>query len=51
MTLILGLVLALMTLLLYAEFGELRQALLILGVVPLAPLGGLDRAAATGTTT
>jgi len=41
LTLILGLVLGLMCLLLYAEFGKLRQALLILGVVPLAALGGL----------
>jgi heavy metal efflux system protein len=41
LTLILGLALGLMTLLLYAEFGKLRQALLILGVVPLATLGGL----------
>jgi cobalt-zinc-cadmium resistance protein CzcA len=40
-TSILGLVLAVMLLLLYAEFGKLRQALLILGVVPLAALGGL----------
>jgi heavy metal efflux system protein len=41
LTLIMGLVLALMTLLLYAEFGKLRQALLVLGVVPLAAMGGL----------
>jgi cobalt-zinc-cadmium resistance protein CzcA len=40
-TLILGLVLAVMLLLLYTEFGKLRQAVLILGVVPLAALGGL----------
>jgi cobalt-zinc-cadmium resistance protein CzcA len=40
-TLILGLVLGVMLLLLYTEFGRLRQALLILGVVPLATLGGL----------
>jgi heavy metal efflux system protein len=40
-TLILGLVLGVMTLLLYTEFGKLRQALLILGIVPLATLGGL----------
>jgi cobalt-zinc-cadmium resistance protein CzcA len=39
--LILGLVLAVMLLLLYTEFGKLRQAVLILGVVPLAALGGL----------
>ena len=30
-----------MMVLLYAEFGVLRQVLLILGVVPLATLGGL----------
>jgi cobalt-zinc-cadmium resistance protein CzcA len=41
LTLVLGLVLGLMCLLLFAEFGKLRQALLILGVVPLATLGGL----------
>src|SRR5215831_14287495 len=39
--LILGLVLGVMTLLLYTEFGKLRQAVLILGIVPLATLGGL----------
>ena len=36
--------------LLYAEFGVLRQVLLILGVVPLATLGGLIALHATGTT-
>jgi len=41
MVLILGLVLGLMMIFLYAEFGRLRQTLLILGVVPLATLGGL----------
>jgi cobalt-zinc-cadmium resistance protein CzcA len=41
LTLILGLVLGLMTLLLFTEFGKLRQALLILGIVPLAAFGGL----------
>src|SRR5580700_8125974 len=40
-TLILGLVLGVMLLLLYTEFGRLRQALLILGILPLATLGGL----------
>jgi heavy metal efflux system protein len=40
-TLILGLVLGIMTILLYTEFGALRQALMILGIVPLATLGGL----------
>src|SRR5215475_850967 len=49
-TLILGLVLALMTLLLYTEFGKLRQALLILGIVPLAALGGLLALFITGET-
>src|SRR5215468_254515 len=49
-TLILGLVLALMTLLLYTEFGKLRQALLILGIVPLAALGGLFALFVTGET-
>jgi cobalt-zinc-cadmium resistance protein CzcA len=36
--------------LLYAEFGALRQVLLIIGVVPLATLGGLIALHATGTT-
>ena len=40
-TLVIGLVLGLMLLLLFTEFGKLRQALLILGMVPLATLGGL----------
>src|SRR5215470_7398175 len=48
--LILGLVLALMTLLLYTEFGKLRQAFLILGIVPLAALGGLLALFVTGET-
>jgi heavy metal efflux system protein len=38
---VLGLVLAIMAVLLFAEFGKLRQALLVLAVVPLATLGGL----------
>jgi cobalt-zinc-cadmium resistance protein CzcA len=38
---VLGMVLAIMALLLMAEFGKLRQALLVLAVVPLAALGGL----------
>ena len=50
LVLILGLVLALMALLLFAEFGKLRQALLILGVVPLATLGGLIALVFTGET-
>jgi cobalt-zinc-cadmium resistance protein CzcA len=48
--LIMGLVLGLMIVLLYAGFGSLRQALLILGVVPLATLGGLIAIHVTGTT-
>jgi cobalt-zinc-cadmium resistance protein CzcA len=48
--LIMGLVLGLMIVLLYAGFGSLRQALLILGVVPLAALGGLIAIPVTGTT-
>jgi cobalt-zinc-cadmium resistance protein CzcA len=39
-----------MTLLLYTEFGQLRQALLILGIVPLATLGGLIALFVTGET-
>ncbi|MFC5473893.1 efflux RND transporter permease subunit [Paraherbaspirillum soli] len=39
--LVFGLVLGLMAIILYAGFGKLRQALLILGGVPLAALGGL----------
>jgi heavy metal efflux system protein len=39
-----------MTLLLYTEFGKLRQALLILGIVPLAALGGLLALVVTGET-
>src|SRR5204862_7449597 len=48
--LILRLVLGLMVLLLYTEFGTLRQALLILGIVPLATLGGLIALFVTGET-
>ena len=50
LTLIMGLVLALMLLFLFAEFGKLRQAALILGVVPLATLGGLVALRVTGET-
>jgi cobalt-zinc-cadmium resistance protein CzcA len=50
LVLILGLVLGLMVVLLYAGFGVLRQALLVLGAVPLATLGGLIALHATGTT-
>jgi cobalt-zinc-cadmium resistance protein CzcA len=48
--LILAMILGLMIVLLYAGFGVFRQALLILGVVPLATLGGLIALQATGTT-
>ena len=48
--LILGLILGLMIILLYAEFGLLRQVILILGVVPLATLGGLVALHVTGVT-
>jgi cobalt-zinc-cadmium resistance protein CzcA len=48
--LIIGMVLAAMMVLLYAEFGLLRQVFLILGVVPLATVGGLIALHATGTT-
>jgi cobalt-zinc-cadmium resistance protein CzcA len=50
LVLILGLVLGLMVVLLYAGFGVLRQALLVLGAVPLATLGGLIALHTTGTT-
>src|SRR5450759_1669532 len=39
-----------MMVLLYAEFGVLRQVLLVIGVVPLATLGGLIALHVTGTT-
>jgi heavy metal efflux system protein len=48
--LIIALALATMVVLLYAEFGALRQVLLIIGVVPLATLGGLIALHLTGTT-
>ncbi len=48
--LIIGLILGLMIVLLYAEFGALRHVALILGVVPLATLGGLIALYVTGTT-
>jgi heavy metal efflux system protein len=50
LVLILGLVIGLMTLLLFAEFGRLRQAVMILCVVPLATLGGLIALLITGET-
>jgi heavy metal efflux system protein len=49
-TIVLGLVVGLMMLLLYAEFGTLRQAFLILGILPLATLGGLIALYVTGET-
>jgi len=48
--LIFGLMLGLMIVLLYAEFAALRHVALILGVVPLATLGGLIALHATGVT-
>jgi cobalt-zinc-cadmium resistance protein CzcA len=48
--LIVGIALASMMVLLYAEFGVLRQVFLIVGVVPLATLGGLIALRVTGTT-
>jgi len=48
--LIAAMILGLMIVLLYAGFGILRQALLVLGAVPLATLGGLIALHATGTT-
>ncbi len=50
LVLILGLILGLMVVLLFAEFGALRQVALILGVVPLATLGGLIALHVTGVT-
>ena len=38
---VMGMMLAIMLVLLYGEFGKLRQALLVLLVVPMATLGGL----------
>jgi cobalt-zinc-cadmium resistance protein CzcA len=48
--LVLALALSLMLIFLYAEFGKIRQALLILGIVPLATLGGLIALHITGET-
>src|SRR5208283_6212438 len=45
-----GIVLALMAVFLFSEFGKMRQAILILGVVPLATLGGLVALHVTGET-
>ena len=47
---ILGVMLLMMGLLLYFQFNKLRQAALILGVVPLATLGGLIALHVTGET-
>ncbi|MFI4940316.1 MAG: efflux RND transporter permease subunit [Burkholderiales bacterium] len=47
---ILGAVLFVMAVLLFFQFGKIRQALLILGVVPMATLGGLIAVHATGET-
>jgi cobalt-zinc-cadmium resistance protein CzcA len=48
--LILGIVLSLMVVFLFAEFGKMRQTILILMVVPLATLGGLIALHITGET-
>jgi len=48
--LILGVIRGLMIVLLYAQFGLLRQVALVLGVVPLATLGGLLALHLTGVT-
>ncbi len=50
MVFILGLMLALMAVFLYTGLGNFRQALLTLGTVPLAALGGLVALAVTGNT-
>ena len=48
--LILGIVLSLMVVFLFAQFGKMRQTILILMVVPLATLGGLIALHLTGET-
>jgi cobalt-zinc-cadmium resistance protein CzcA len=48
--LIIGLILGMMVVLLYAGFGTMRHVVLILGVVPLATLGGLIALHVTGVT-
>ncbi|MBL1258863.1 efflux RND transporter permease subunit [Methylocystis sp. Sn-Cys] len=50
LTTIVGIVLVLMLLILYFAFGKLRNAALILGIVPLAALGGLLALHETGET-
>lgn len=47
---ILALVFALMAVLLFFQFGKVRQTILVLGVVPLAALGGLIALRLTGET-
>ena len=47
---IIGAMLAIMTLILFIAFGRLRNVVLILGTVPLATLGGLIALHLTGTT-
>jgi len=48
LVLIMGLVLSLMLVFLFANFGKIRQAALVLGAVPLAALGGLIALRVTG---
>lgn len=50
LVLILGLVFVAMAVLLFFQFGKIRHTLLVLGVVPLAALGGLVAIHATGAT-
>ncbi|MFI5399087.1 MAG: efflux RND transporter permease subunit [Candidatus Binatia bacterium] len=50
LTLIMGLVLSLMFVFLFANFGKMRHAMLVLGAVPLATLGGLIALHITGET-
>ena len=50
LTFIMGIVLALMAVFLFAAFGKIRQVLLILSVIPLAALGGLIALHLTGET-
>ena len=47
---ILGLVFVMMAVLLFFQFGNVRQTLLVLGVVPMAALGGLVALRLTGAT-
>jgi cobalt-zinc-cadmium resistance protein CzcA len=50
LVLIMGLVFVAMAVLLFLQFGKVRHALLVLGVVPLAALGGLIALHLTGET-